>query len=228
MATDPRFEDDRFSPEVPERKPSPRSSCLRGCMIGLLVFVALLVIAGIVIWQHWRDWAATIGERAIDELLAEAQLPDAEQQDIKHQVGRVTEAFRSGRMSTEQLAGLVERISKSPLMTSIVASAVNVNYIARSNLSDEEKREAGQTVRRFLRGVVTQRIDEPSADVAMMYVAVRDSTGSWKLKERISDHELREFLSAAKTAADKARISDEAEDFDPSDELKRIVDEALD
>lgn len=227
MATDSRFEDDRFSPEVPERPRNPRSSCLTGCMIALLVFVALIIIAGVVIWMNWRDWAASIGERAIGEIIAEAQLPAAEQQQIKEQVGRVSAAFRSGQLSTGQLTKLIEKIGQSPLMTSIVASAVNINYISKSGLSDEEKAAATQTIRRFLRGVVDGKIDEASADVAMMYVAVRDSHGSWKLKEQVTDNELREFLTAAKTAADKAQIPAEAHDFDPSDELKRIVDETL-
>jgi hypothetical protein len=86
---------------------------------------------------------------------------------------------------------------------------------------------ARQTVRRFLRGVVDQKIDESAVDAAMAHVAVREADGSWKLKERLSDEELRQVLAVAKAAADKAEVPVEAEDFDPSDELKRIVDEAL-
>jgi hypothetical protein len=227
MVTDPRFEDDRFSPEAPERTRSSRSSCLRGCLFALVALLILAVIAGVFIWRNWRDWAATIGEQAIGEIVAQAQFPAAEQQEIKQQVERVSEAFRAGKLSAEQLARLVEKIGRSPLMTSIVASAVNVNYIAKSGLNDEEKVAARQTVRRFLRGVVDQKIDEPAVDAAMAHVAVREADGSWKLKDRLTDDELRQFLEVAKIAAEKAEIPFEAEAFDPSDELKRIVDEAL-
>lgn len=47
------------------------------------------------------------------------------------------------------------------------------------------------------------------------------------MRDRLSDADLRAFLTAAKAEADKAGIQDEPPNFDPSDEFKRIVDKAL-
>ena len=43
----------------------------------------------------------------------------------------------------------------------------------------------------------------------------------------MSDEELRAFFKEAKAQADAAQIPPEPEDIDPSDELKRIIDQAM-
>jgi hypothetical protein len=58
-------------------------------------------------------------------------------------------------------------------------------------------------------------------------VAVRKSDGTWELQKQVSDEQLRSFFKEAKKQADRAEIAAEPEDIDPSDEFKRIVDEAL-
>ena len=42
-----------------------------------------------------------------------------------------------------------------------------------------------------------------------------------------TDAEIRAFLAAAKAEADKANIPEEPVEFDPSDEIKRIIDKAM-
>ena len=228
MSTDARRDDDRFGAEPRERQPrSAMSTCLVGCLITFLVVLVLGIIAGVWVWYNWRDWAAAAGSQALKQGIEQTQLPADEKQDINLQIDRVAEAFRTEQISTKKLADLVQDLADSPLMTSIAASAIDAHYIARSGLSDEEKTEATQTLRRFLRGVVDKKINEGAVDSAMAHVADREADGSWELRDQISDEDLRKFLEVAKAEADKAQIPAEPEDFDPSDEMKRIVDEAL-
>ena len=58
-------------------------------------------------------------------------------------------------------------------------------------------------------------------------IADRQQDGSWRLRDRVSDDDLRDMLNAAQVAADAAAIEAEPEVVDPSDELRRIIDEAL-
>ena len=67
----------------------------------------------------------------------------------------------------------------------------------------------------------------PGIDAAMAHVATRQANGEWRLREQLSDAELRAFFTTAKGEADAAGVEAGPADFDPSDEFKRIVDQAL-
>ena len=61
----------------------------------------------------------------------------------------------------------------------------------------------------------------------MAHVADRRPNGQWQLRQAVSDEELRAALSEAKAQADAADIPPAPENIDPSDEVKRIIDESL-
>jgi hypothetical protein len=227
MATASRPDDDRFQPEVPERKRSTMQTCLIGCLIIFVVLLVLGALAGYWVWNNGRAWLATGGAHLMRQAIDQSELPPQEKQDINVQIDRIAQAFRTGQLSVEKLAEIIQKLADSPLMTAIVASAVEAKYLAKSGLSDDEKAQAVQTLRRFLRGVVDKKIDEDTVNTAMAYVSVREPDGSWTLREHVSDEDLRKFFESAKAAADKAEIPDEPEVFDPSEEMKLIVDEVL-
>jgi hypothetical protein len=161
--------------------------------------------------------------QAIDEM----NVPEQEKAEMKAQVDRVAIAFREGRISQEQMGMLVQKMMQSPLVTTMMVSVVEREYFAKSGLSDEEKAQGRQTLQRFLRGSFDEKINQQEADAVLEHVSDRGPNGQWDLKERVSDEELRAFLAAAKEAADKAEIPDQPAAIDPSEELKRIIDEAL-
>jgi len=241
MANGSRFEvdDPRFRPgetgaeiqlDEPEA-PVQRRSWVAGCLMGcLMVFVILLVIAGIgLFWlfQNWREVASSAGSAVLKQSIEATELPEQEKAEIGVQVDRLAAAFREGRINEHQLGAIVERVVESPLMTTIAVSAIERKYVTGSGLTDQEKAEGRQTLRRFLRGAIDDNIDEQAMDAAMQHVADRDDEGNWRLRERVSDEDLREFFKAAKQAADEAQVEAEPEDVDPSDEFKRIIDEAM-
>jgi hypothetical protein len=61
----------------------------------------------------------------------------------------------------------------------------------------------------------------------MEHIADRQGGGGWQMRQQVSDADLRAFFEAAKSAADTAQIPAEPEDFDPSDEIKKLIDEAM-
>jgi 2-hydroxychromene-2-carboxylate isomerase len=112
-------------------------------------------------------------------------------------------------------------------MPMIVVMAVDKHYFDRSGLSDEEKKQGRVALQRFARGVFDKKIDEKGIDSVMMHVADRQGQGNWELRAHVSDQDLRAALAAAKARADEAGIGESPQNVDPSDEMKRIIDESL-
>lgn len=227
MVTDPRFDPEPVYDDAPPRERSGCRTCMIGCLIVGAVLLVIAIILGIWISRNWRDWTATFASMALSEAVDATALPPAEKQEMKVQVDRITEAFRDKRLSLERLGPFVEEIVKSSVMTTLIVSAAEKQYLDGSGLDDDEKTAGRQTLRRFVRGIIDEKINEQQLDAAMVHIADPQPGGSWELRRHVSDEELREFLAAAKEAADKAEIPVEPETIDPSDELKKMIDAAL-
>ena len=230
MATDPRFQttDPRFNADYQSDEPAKKRSGWQTCMIGCLVVLAIMVVIGILVglWvaRNWREWSADIASQVVEQGLEETDLPAQEKQDIRAQVDRVTDAFRDGRLSLEQLGKIMERLANSPLMPAFMVFAVEKQYFEQSGLSADEKEQGRQTLRRFLRGTIDKKIDEQGMDKVLAYIGEKKSDGQWEMKPQVTDDDLRAALAEAKKQADDANIGDEPEDFDPSDEIKKVID----
>ena len=234
MSSDPQFgayrnqtEEHSFEIEEPVRKRSWWQTCLIGCLGVLAVMIVLGVIAGIWISQHWRGWAADVGSQVLNQMIDTSDFPPQEKVEVKVQVERVAKAFRDGQISNEQASAIVKKLIESPLMPSFVVMAVERNYFDHSKLSDDEKAEGRKSLKRFARGIFDDKIKEKGIDAVMAHVADRKGDGQWRLRSTVSDDELRAALNEAKAQADAANIPAEPENIDPSDEVKRIIDESL-
>jgi hypothetical protein len=234
---DPRFRSEterptpqraEWAPEAPVKQRSWVSTCLVGCLITFVMLLAVVAVGVYWVTQNWRDWASSFGSDAIKAGINETDLPAEEKDQIGLEVDRLATELREGRLTGEELTAIFEEIMQSPLMTTIVASAIEKKYIADSGLDDAEKNEGRQTLRRFLRGAVDGNIPEAGMNRAMRHVATRrEGQKNWELKNSVTDAELREFFKEAKIQADDADIPNEPVDIDPSDEFRRIIDEAM-
>ncbi len=189
--------------------------------------LVLAVIGGFWLSRNWRGLFADVGSQVINEGIDSSDLPPQEKAEVKVQVERVAKAFGEGQISNEQATAIVKKVMESPLMPLFVVMAVERHYFDRSKLSDQEKAEGRQSLKRFARGIFDEKIDEKGIDAVMAHVADRKPDGEWELRTTVSDGELRAALSEAKTQADAAGIPEAPEDVDPSDEMKRIIDESL-
>jgi hypothetical protein len=224
--TDPRF-DPGYNEPVEPKKRSPWTTCLIGCLVMCAILLLLAIAAALWVRTNWRGWTADFGSMAVDQAINASGLPAEEKAEVKVQVERVTTAFRDGRLSMEQLGMIMQQIADSPLLPSIMVMAIDRAYLAKSGLTDDEKAAGRITLQRLMRGFIDKQIDEQTMDSLMAHVADRKPDGNWQLRQRLSDEELRAFLDAAKTAADDAGVAAEPPEFDPSDEIKRIIDNAL-
>jgi hypothetical protein len=227
MATEHRFDPYGNQPKGEKKPRSWLASCLIGCLVVTVVALVLFAIVAYWVSQNWRGWVSDISDSGINELINQSELPPQEKQEIRVEVDRVIDAFRDGRVSLEQVGMILENLAESPLLTVILVSSADAHYFDKSGLSDEEKAVGRTTLRRFLRGAIDGAIDKEAVDAALVHVAERQSGGGWRLREEVTDEQLRSFLEVAKEKADEANIPAEPPEFDPSDEVKRAIDEAL-
>ena len=222
-----RVEDERDLQDPSGRRPSWMKGCLIGCLATVVVVLLLGTVATIWIYRNAKDWAAAGISTVVKQGIDQSDLPPQEKDQIKVEIDRAANAFKSGQMSAEQAALLMQNLMESPLMTTLAAAAVEAKYLNKSGLSDEEKAEAKVTLQRFLRGSIDQDISKKSSDAAISHIADRQPDGNYRIRDKFSDADLRAFLAEAKKAADEAQIPEQPQEFDPSDEVKRIIDEAL-
>jgi hypothetical protein len=216
-----------FRIEEPERKRRWWQTCLIGCLGVFAVMLVLAVVGGIWLSRNWRGLAAEFGSQAINEGIDASDLPAREKVEVKEQVDRVAKAFGEGKISNDQASAIIKKLVESPLMPSFVVMAVERNYFDHSKLSDEEKVEGRTTLKRFARGIFDDKIKDNGIDKVMAHIADPKPGGQWRFRSSVSDDDLRAALSEAKAQADAAEIPPEPENIDPSDEVKRIIDEGL-
>jgi hypothetical protein len=228
MADSTRFSADPadFEDPAPPRR-SWLATCLGSCLGVVIVLGILIGVIAYIAAKNWRGWVADFGAEKIKRGIEASELPQQEKGEIGVQVDRVATAIREGRISRAEIERLGRLLIESPLATSLAVVAVEGKYFDQSGLSDEEKTAGRLAMRRFARGVIDQNIPEDKRDETIAILAHRQQDGSWQPRDSATDEELRKFLASAKAAADAAGIEPEPEVVDPSDELKRIVDEAL-
>jgi hypothetical protein len=222
MATDARFDVDGTRYAEPKKR-SFWQSCLIGCLVVFAILLVILILAGVWVSQHWRGWVSDFGSLAMKQMIADAELTPDQKQAISIQIDRVADGFKNGQLSLEQIA---DRILKSPLMDSILATAADKKYITGSRLSDQEKAEGRTSVRRFARGVIDHKITQAEAEATLDHICNRHGNNI-QLKPFVTDDELRAFLKQAKEQSDKAGIPEQPETIDAAAEFKKIVDEAM-
>jgi hypothetical protein len=227
MSTAPMFDPYGDQRQTEKRPRNWLVTCLIGCLA--IMVVAMVLFAIVIYWvsQNWRGWTSEAGSHVVMQMVNESDLPQQEKAEIEVQVDRVADAIRDGDMSLEQMGEIFEKLTQSPVLTTIIVSTADARYINKSGLTEDEKAEARATVHRFVRGALDHQIDEASVEEALEHIGDRQPDGGWRLKDRVTDDELRAFLATAKAKADEVNISDEPELFDPSDEVKEIIDEVM-
>ncbi len=227
-ASDPRFDQDYVEPETPSKKKlSGWQTCLLGCLVMVTIAIVLAVILAIWVGRNWRGWASSAASEVMKQAIDSSDLAPAEKAEIRVHVERLSKAFRDGRISADQLGRIFEKLAKSPLMAIILMPAVEKQYFDKSGLSEEEKAAGKLSLQRFWRGLMDGKIKPESVDLVMAHIADRKPDGSWRLRQRVSDEDLKAALAEAKSLADQGGVPEEAEDFDPSDEFQKAIDAAM-
>lgn len=216
---------EHFEPTAP-----PPSGCRNfafGC--GCAAACLLVIAAGIGIWvaMNWKDWAADFGKQVAADAVSKSSLPAEDKARVLQRINQLADDFKAGKVSTQQLGKVMEQIAQSPLLPLGLVMAADEKYVKPSGLSNEEKDAARRTLQRLARGAFEKSIPENDTQEVMKLVTDHESNGNERLKERLSDDELKAFLEKAKEKADAASVPDEPFDVNIADEIEKAIDKVL-
>ena len=223
------------------RPAARRGNWLLGCGIVLVIVVLLVVAGGVFVARNARSWAASGMEKMATAMIEQAPIGEEERAETLAVLDGFTQDFRDGKVTVEQLIGVMEQITKSPLLPAGVAMGIGEMYFAESALTEEEKAQGRLQLTRIARGMADgmlveqdlRRAVEPivaGADEAeVLEFRVPDQT-SVRLKGpgAVTPDELRAFIGSARSVADERGVAPEPDAFDYSGELRKAIDAVLD
>ncbi|MHC4914302.1 MAG: hypothetical protein ACYTGB_02335, partial [Planctomycetota bacterium] len=157
---------------------------------------------------------------------------DEKKEFIRH-VDRLIDGAKAGRVSTEQLGEVMEKLAESPLIPMAIVNAADNKYVQPSGLSADEKKRGKLDLQRLGRGVTEKdaagepKIGQKDLEEIMALISTTDAQGERQIKEKLTDTEVRAFLAKVREKADAASIPEEPYEVKPAAEFGRIVDEVL-
>ena len=207
--------------------PSRRGGAKKGCLIALVVIILLGVGIGVYVYSNWKGWAAGLMSATTEQVLQQSPLAKEEKDRIMARVNALGVEFKEGKITSDQLGNVAKAIGESPILPSGMVIATERKYLNPSALSNEEKEAGRRSLQRLARAIVEKKVTMDEAETAAAPIATKDANGNFKLKEAVTDAELRQFLANAKDKADAAKIPDEAYVINFADELDKVIDQAL-
>lgn len=216
-----------------------RGGVIQGCLIALGVLLLLAIIGGVIVAMNWRSWTASGMRTAVTEAVQKSTLPPAEQAEVIAVVDQFADDFKDGSVTASQFFDVLTGFSESPMVPAMIVSGMQSEYVDKSTLTPEEKADGNKQLSRFVHGVYDKSIPQTKIDdVAAPISAPAGATNAVKIHtnnvnielkdpEDVTPEELKAFLANAKAAADEANVPDQMFQIDWSNELQKVIDEAL-
>ncbi len=206
-----------------------REGLASGCLIAIIVTVAILIGVGIYIASNFKHWAAEGVTVAMTLVIEGSALPDEEKSEIIGILDQLKEDFQTDDITLEELGLILQTIPSCPALSIGMMIQFEASYVETSTLSDEEKIEANLPLNRFAQGLSGGTISWEEAHEVSEPLTDIDAEGKQTLKEpgEITDDEIRQVLAAAKQAADNAGIPGVKIEIDISDEFQKAIEEAI-
>ena len=192
--------------------------------------LGILGVAG-TFWaiNNWRFLAAESSSLFIKSAVRELQIPVAQRKRINQRLDQLAQQFTDGELTDEQLGRILKNIVEGPLLPAGSVLVVERQYLDDSGLDAVEKEAARGAIQRFAHGSLDESI--PPETVSEVLDTISESggpEGQRKFRQFLTDDELRDFVTAATEAADKAGVPAEVPDVNFADEFDKAVDAALD
>jgi hypothetical protein len=228
----PGFPQQAYGPAPP---PQSGGGCGCGIVVGCLgVVLIVMVLCGGGVWWASRNVERLVAmgvRQVIVALVNDSDLPQQEKTEVITQIDRVVDAFAEKKISQAELQQIGEELQKSPVFVVIGAWGLEKIFIEPSGLSDDEKQAAKRTLSRAMRGVMEKKISEQQFTGALPQTDQAGALGKPPRprpgNRQVTDAEVRKMIADLKQLADDAGIPDEEIAIDIGDEVKKVVDKAL-
>jgi hypothetical protein len=214
--------------------PPPRKSGLSWLWGLLFIFLGFLFLGGVVcvagvcyVAANLDKWVVGIGREAIVAAINDSELPDEEKTEVITQVDRLVTAYKERKINQADLERVMTELEDAPALKALTLYGIDEQILEGSNLKGRELDQARRTFQRALRGIYEGKISDEAffnllpgdfEDVRLASTATPDN----------DDDDLRECLAKLKVMVDNAGIPNEPFQLDIGDEVKKLVDRALD
>ncbi|QDU26415.1 hypothetical protein ETAA8_14930 [Anatilimnocola aggregata] len=234
----PTPNDNVFQPPVqtfgnPHDPPQPasQSGCLWGCVIGGAIgfLVVILVCAGAAYYvvANAKSLAVGVARNFAVQMVEASELPADDKQQVVTQIDRVVDEYKKGKINEKDLENIFAEIQNSPLLAVTVVYFIEKQYLDRSGLTAEEKENAKLQLQRVIRGRLEKKIEQSDIDALLAPLMQMQPDGTQKVKEQLTDDEIKKLIADSQKLADDAQVPNEKFEVDIGDEVKRIVDQGL-
>lgn len=196
---------------------------LIGCAITLLLCLIFGIVMAVLVYRFGKQFATDIAVTALNAVVEDSELPGAEKQEIKTEVQKVASDFKEGKLSTQQVMEIFRGVMQGSIGPYIMCRSLEAAYLDKSGLSADEKTVAKRTLNRMMRGVAEHKISAEQLQTLSGDITVEGPEGSRKLKQSLTDDELRTFLEKCKKLADEKQIPDDEFKVEIAKELRRVI-----
>jgi len=225
MNLDLKNQNDQYDP--PAFKKASSSGCGKGCLVVTLICVAILLIGGTYIALNYRSLGARLVSYVVKKTIEQSDLPADQKQALITRVEKLRTDFIDGKITDEQLERIGKELVEGPLLPVGMVLFIEQQHVTPSGLSDDEKKAAHLTLQRLARGVIEKKIDYAKLDPMFAVISTTDSEGKKELKKKITDTEMRDFLTLAQREVDAAKIPEEPLQIDLAKEFDAAIERAM-
>jgi len=229
---DDEFASENFADAMNEKpvEKKPMSGCAIvgiGCGVSLLLLIIIGAAGAWWLKNNIRQVGTDFAVSAMKDGLKELDVPEDQRARMHARIDEVGEKFKSGELDLDQVGKIGKAIAESPIMSAGMGLFFKRAYLQNSGLSDEEKEAAEVSVQRFARGVIDKDIPQEVSESCLDEISVKDADGKREFKEKVTDDELRSFLTAITKAADDAGVPADVPEINIADEFDKAIDQAL-
>lgn len=220
-------------PPPGRQPPPPKSNTLRNVFLGCGCLMVLMFVSVVgVVWYiaaNAKGIAADVAGSFMVQAIKDSKLPQDQKDRLTNRITQLKDDVKSDKITLEQLGKIAESLGKSPLIPAGTVYFIDEQYLKKSGLDDEEKERGKRSVQRVTRGMISKRISEAELQTVLAAISEPDPShaGKTKLKDKVTDEELREFIDRAEALADEKDIEDEPFEINIADEFDKAIDEAL-
>lgn len=204
-----------------------RGSIGKGCLIAAGVVLALIV--AIVIWValSWKGWAGSVMRQSTTGIVQKSSLADDQKSAVISRVDALTKDFEDGKISTEQFGNVMKALAESPIMAAGAVYGIDKAHIEKSGLTKEEKDAGRLELQRVARGMSDGSLKPQNLQAVIDTVSETDPFGNKKMKQKLTDADLKALFAKSKETADAAKVSNEPFTIDLVYEIDKVIAKGL-
>ncbi len=205
----------------------------KGCIVTIILVFVLGVTGGLVVYYKAGDWTrrgiAFGVDKGAEAMFDGLKLPADEKKAALEAIKDFSDRIRNNKITMEQGTKLGQKLMEGPLPIVIACRAFEVMYLQKSKLDEAAKKQAHIDVTRFAHGLANKKIDRDKAKPIMDVVCEPNPSNpkQKKLKNSITDDELKQCLKIMKEESDKAGIANKEYKIDIAAEIRKAITEGL-